>query len=291
MNARISKISRAGERTTVVDNLPSAQTAPGAGSDKEGVASVAFIGNTLYALLVGGGCSHGNAKIPNGVLRVDRTDHTWKFVTNLSQFVQTHPVKNPDVDDFEPDGDWYGMVAAHGVLYVTEANHQEVDRVTPDGKVSRIVDLSTLFVPPPNWQGPTGITYHDGTFYFSVLGTFPVTPGAQNLYRLTSNGFIKVVAIGLTAVLGVAFDAHGHLFALEADTVTGFPGPQAVGSGTVVCVKSNGRLSTVTTGLTFPTGMTFGPEGALYVSNMGFGIPTAGAGQILRIDTSATSCG
>src|SRR5947209_6649378 len=73
-----------------------------------------------------------------------------------------------------------------------------------------------------------------GTLYFSVLGTFPVRPGTQNLYRLTSNGFIKVVATGLTAVLGVAFDAHGHLFALEADTVAGFPGPQAVGSGTVV---------------------------------------------------------
>jgi sugar lactone lactonase YvrE len=254
------------------------------------VAAVAFIGNTLYALLVGGGCSHGNAKVPNGLFRVNRNQGTWTLVANLSHFVQTHPVKNPDVDDFEPDGDWYGMVAAHGVLYATEANHQEVDRITPGGQVTRVVDLSTLFVPPPNWQGPTGITYHDGNFYVATLGTFPVRPSTQNLYELTPKGFIKVAASGLTAVLGVAFDRQGHLFALETDTVAGFPGPAAVGSGKVVCVNDSGALITVASDLSFPTAMTFGPDGALYVSNLGFGVPTAGTGQILRIDTSAANC-
>ena len=77
---------------------------------------------------------------------------------------------------------------------------------------------------------------------------------------------------------------------LETDTVAGFPGPQAVGTGTVVCVNGDGTLNTVATGLTFPTGMTFGPDGKLYVSNIGFGVPTAGAGQIVRIDTSAKDC-
>jgi hypothetical protein len=35
-------------------------------------------------------------------------------------------------------------------------------------------------------------------------------------------------------------------------------------------------------GLTFPTAMTFGPDGALYVSHKGFGLP-AGQGEILLI--------
>jgi hypothetical protein len=289
LTASISKISPAGVRTTVIDHLPSAQTSPALGSDKEGVAAVAFIGNTLYALLVGGGCSHGNANVPNGIYQVNRDQGTWTLVANLSQFVQTHPITNPDVDDFEPDGDWYGMVAAQDVLYATEANHQEVDRITQDGEVSRVVDLSTLFVPPPGWQGATGITYH-GNFYVSQLGTFPVRPGTQNILKLTPSGNVKVAASGLTAVLGVAFDARGRLYALETITTAGFPGPQAVGSGTVVCVNGNGTLNTVATGLTFPTGMTFGSDGKLYVSNIGFGVPTAGAGQIVRIDTSAKDC-
>ncbi len=288
MTARISKISPAGVRTTVIDNLPSAQTSPALGSDKEGVAAVAFIDNTLYALLVGGGCSHGNAKVPNGIYRVDRNQGTWTLVANLSQFVQTHPVVNPDVDDFEPDGDWYGMVAVRGALYATEANHQEVDRITQDGEVDRVIDLSTLFVPPPGWQGATGITYH-GNFYVSTLGTFPVRPGTEHILKLTPSGQVKVAVSGLTAVLGVAFDARGRLYALETDTVAGFPGPSAIGSGQVVCVNGNGTLNTVATGLTFPTGMTFGPDGALYVSNIGFGAPP-GAGQIVRINTSAKDC-
>ena len=289
LTARISKINPAGVRTTVIDNLPSAQTSPALGSDKEGVASVAFIDNTLFALLVGGGCSHANANVPNGIYRVNREQGTATLIANLSQFIQTHPITNPDVDDFEPDGDWYGMVAVRGALYATEANHQEVDRITQDGQVSRVVDLSTLFVPPDNWQGATGIAYH-GNFYVSTLGTFPVRPGTEHILKLTPSGQVKVAVSGLTAVLGVAFDARGRLYALETDTVAGFPGPQAVGTGMVVCVNGNGTLNTVATGLTFPTGMTFGPDGKLYVSNIGFGAPGAGAGQIVRVDTSAKDC-
>ncbi len=291
LTASISKISPAGVRTTVIDRLPSAQTGPGAGSDKEGVASVAFIDNTLYALLVGGGCSHGNANVPNGIYRVNRDQGTSTLVANLSQFVQTHPITNPDVDDFEPDGDWYGMVAVRGALYATEANHQELDRITQDGQVSRVIDMSTLFVPPDGWQGATGIAYH-GNFYVSTLGTFPVRPGTERISKITPSGSIKAAALGLTAVLGVAFDARGRMYALETDTVAGFPGqdPSSVDSGKVVCVNGDGTLNTVATGLTFPTGMTFGPDGKLYVSNFGFGAPGSGAGQIVRIDTSAKDC-
>jgi hypothetical protein len=33
-----------------------------------------------------------------------------------------------------------------------------------------------------------------------------------------------------------------------------------------------------------PTGITFGPDGALYISNIGYGAPPVGAGQILKVE-------
>ena len=47
----------------------------------------------------------------------------------------------------------------------------------------------------------------------------------------------------------------------------------------------HGQREVVATGLDFPTAMTFGPDGALYVSNRGHGVGlTPGQGEIVRID-------
>src|ERR1700757_4672538 len=56
---QISKIDKFGNRSTVADKLPSSQTNAQQGSLVSSVADVAFIGNTLYAVLAGAGCSHG----------------------------------------------------------------------------------------------------------------------------------------------------------------------------------------------------------------------------------------
>lgn len=175
------------------------------------------------------------------------------------------------------------LLGRRDALYITEPNHQEIDRVTRNGEITRVVDLSTLFVPPANWQGATGIAYRDGKLYFGTLGTFPVRPGTENVYTVNRKGHVTVAASGLTTVLGVTFDHQGRLYALETDTVAGLPGPAAAGTGTVVRVNRDGTLTTIATGLVFPTAMTIGPDNALYVSNGGFGIPVAGAGQIVRI--------
>jgi hypothetical protein len=232
----------------------------------------------LYALEAGAGCSHGLRGTDNSILRVNR-DGTTTPVADLSRFLKSHPVAHPDPGDFEPDGTWYSMVAVRGDLYAVEPNHGEIDRINPStGAIRRVIDISAS-------QGhivPTALAYK-GNFFVGNLGTFPVTPGSQSLFTVTPRGHIKTRATGLTTVLGLAFGPHHRLYALESMTAPGFPGPGEVGTGQVVRIDPSGTQTVIATGLSFPTAITLGPDGALYVSNLGFGGPAPGLGQILRI--------
>ena len=66
---------------------------------------------------------------------------------------------------------------------------------------------------------------------------------------------------------------------LENTTDNAFPTPF---TGKVLRVTEDG-VEEIATGLFLPTAMTFGPDGALYVSNVGFGPPPVGLGEIVRI--------
>jgi len=276
--ARISAVDSQGHRSTVADGLPSSQTSPALGSLVSGVAALQFVDGRLYALLAGAGCSHGIRHIPSGIVRVDREDQEWTLIANLSRFQMTHPVAHPEPDDFEPDGTWHSMVRVGDTLFAVEPNHGELDRIdlAHDGhwaQISRVADISAT-------QGhivPTAVAYHDGNFYVGNLNTFPVVPGSSKIMLITPAGQVSDFATGLTTVVGLTFH-DGALYALEMSTVAGDPTP---GTGQVVRVEPDGHLTTVISGLTFPTAMAFGPDGNLYVSTFGFGFPP-GAGQIER---------
>ncbi|MBO9571266.1 MAG: ScyD/ScyE family protein [Chitinophagaceae bacterium] len=272
--ARILKISKAGEVTTVAENLPSSQTSPSQGSLVGGVGDVALIGNTLYAVLAGAGCSHGVAGIPNGIIKVNK-DKSWELIANLSEWQMSHPVAKPEEDDFEPDGTWYSMIDVGGKLYAVEPNHGEIVSVNHKGEINRLIDISAS-------QGhivPTVITYYKGNFYVGNLDVFPIT-GNSKIYKITPDGEISVVATGFSAILGIAFDKAGGLNVLENTTGNPFPTP---GTGDIIRIDPSGNRRTLVTGLNLPTGLTYGPDDNLYVSNWGFGPKALGGGEILKV--------
>ena len=279
IGARISKIiptaDNTGFRTTLLDNLPSSQTNPETGSLTSGVADIAFVGDTLYALIGGAGCSHGILGLPNGVIRRNPGGN-WTLIADLSAFQKAHPVAHPNPDDFEPDGTWYSMVEANGDLYAVEPNHGELDKITTAGVITRVVDISAS-------QGhivPTALNFYRDNFYVGNLNTFPIVQGSSKLFRITLTGQIAQIGSGFTTILGIARDQAGRPYVLENTTGNPFPTP---GTGRILRMNSDGSRTTIASGLVLPTAMTFGPDGALYVSNKGFGQPPEGLGQILRI--------
>jgi hypothetical protein len=273
--ARISMIDADGHRTTFADGFPSSQTGPALGNLVSGVADVAFIGRTMYALLAGAGCSHGVPETPNGIARV-AADGSWQIIADLGAYQRAHPVAHPEEDDFEPDGTWYSMIALRGALYAVEPNHGEIVKVTTSGSIRRIVDVSAT-------QGhvvPSPIAYH-GNFYIGNLGEFPQDAGTSKVWKVTPSGNIKVDSVGYNLVLGLAFDARDRMYVLE----TSAPPAPTPGTGRILRISPNGRTrEVIADGLFFPTAMTFGPDGNLYVSNIGFGPPPVGMGQVLKVE-------
>jgi hypothetical protein len=88
---------------------------------------------------------------------------------------------------------------------------------------------------------------------------------------------------GLTAVISLTF-MDGKLYALETSAIAeDYP---SAGNGKIVRVSDSGELTDVVTGLSYPTAITAGPDGALYVSEFGFGVDPSvdpPPGRILRV--------
>jgi hypothetical protein len=270
---KISKISPSGERTTVSDQFPS--SVPAADPSVSGVADIGFCGNDLYALVTGGGCSHGVPDKPNGLYLVKPSGPP-VLVANLSEWVKNNPVAAPPVD-FQPDGEWYSMVYLNNNFYAMNANQGDFVKISTSGKVTRVADISAVY----GHIVPTSVTYCD-KFYFGNLNTFPIIQGSSTVYTSSLKGNLAIFEPGYTTILGVAFDKKNRLYVLENTTNNPFPTP---GTGRVIRTDGKGNKETIAEGLVLPTAITVGPDGHLYVSNVGFGpVSNTGGGQILKIE-------
>ena len=263
----IIKISPAGVVSTVIDKLPSDINGPGFTS---GAADVEFVDGQLYALL-NAGCSHGNTE-PASVIKIDQEAGTWSVFANLSDYFLNHTVAAPNPDDFEPDGTPYSMVHMNDNFYVVEPNHGELVKVSEDGNVSRVLDFSAHY----GHIVPTVVAVNHGDFYVGNLDTIPFAAGSSAVYKVTPEGDVSIWETGFTTVLGIAFDKQDRLYVLESSAVTGL----LAMTGRVVRVNKNKTREVIVDKLSLPTGMTFGPDGALYISNTGFGPPN---GSIVKV--------
>jgi hypothetical protein len=289
----IVKIAPGGKVSTVAKGFASTVDAVG---DLSGVADVAFLNGELYALIGGGGCSHGNPAAPNGIAKVNAATGKWSLIANLSEYAMTHPGKYEDAADFEPDGVWYSMIAVGGKLVTVEPNRGIIAAVEPNGAAHEIIDISAS-------QGhivPTSLAERNGDLYVGNLLYFPILPNWSRILRIAEVGYIEEGEIpgfehhqrhyvadskaGFTTVIAEAFGPDGLLYVLELSDQAGFPAP---GNGKVIRVEPSGELQEVITGLNVPGGMTWGPDRRLYISDLSaVPAPAYGAGRILRFNVA-----
>ena len=267
---------------TVADGFPSA-TDPGLGWAL-GVSAVAFLGGQLYALVDGGGEVTQNADLPNGIYKVN-ADGSKTLVADLSAWLRANEVAKPH-EPLTPDGEPFAMTAGTDALWVSESNHEQLLRITPDGAITRVVDFS-LF----GDIVPTGLAAApDGGLYVGFLSPLPFTAGTAKVMKVDASGKATDVWTGLTAVTAVAVGPDGTLYATELTTGAGSgttPPFVVPGSGKVVKQTGPSTSTDVATGVDAPASLGFGPDGGLYVGGPAIGA-YQGEGMILRLDPSTT---
>ncbi|MGC4105796.1 MAG: ScyD/ScyE family protein [Thermomicrobiales bacterium] len=246
-----------------------------------GVASVAIVGEDLYVLVDANAMGfRPTGDQPDGVYRIG-ADGSATLLADTGQWVQDNPAKFKPAD-FNPRGEVFGMVADSDSLWVVESNTGQVLRITLDGKITRVADLS---VGHPLPTGP--VLSPNGGIYVGYLTAVPYFTGAAKVVEVLPDGTVTDVWTGLTMVIAVALDEKGTLYAAEMSTNNSTTSPY-VGPATGRIVKQTGpgSLEEVATNINYPVSLAFGPDWALYVGAPAIGSNDAD-GYILRIETES----
>jgi hypothetical protein len=283
---RVVRVAPDGSQSVILDGLPSSEARPDVGGDKQGAAAVEFVGQQMFTLISGGGCSHGHSSPAEHNKIIASRHGTNGQLADLSTWLIANPgpkgAEVPLSPDYEPDGTWYSMMFDRGRLLTLEPNHGLLVSVHPEtGAIALAKDLYSTF----GDHTYTSMAIDSENLYIGTLGRIVIDPGtgvpdfvnsfAASIYRLAPNGGADEVYTGLHAVLGLAFDGQHRLYAIQSPIFM-------PGTGSLVRVDPDGTLVPILTGLDFPSSLLRGPDGALYMTVCGFHCKP-GDGKVLRI--------
>ena len=212
-----------GTRTEVADCLPPWVIPLGGAMD------VAFIGNTLYALVTivsdpnTSVVNIGNNPDHNGIYRVDGPG-SCTIVADIGAFAVAH---RPNADIFLDAGVQYAMEPYRGGFLVTDGHHNRVYRATLGGEVSEFIAFVDDVV-------PTGLAVQGNTIYMAEAGPILAdVPGlGDEIGKIVAidakSGAVTDVAQPAPLVVDVERGRGETLFGLAQGThTTGGPGSPA----------------------------------------------------------------
>jgi hypothetical protein len=268
-----------GEQQRIASGLPSSFIVQSGFAGGPNDISFAGRGNGYVAMGWGGDPARRNdlaevGALTGTLLRIE-PNGKWHVVADISAFEGSH---NPasGVVDSNP----YGVLAEGRSRFVTDAGGNSLLEVGPTGEISLIATFPSTVAPPPFNQSeavPTKVERGpDGALYVSTLSGVPFLAGAAAIYRVVPGQAPVVYEGGFKAITDFTFGPDGSLYLVQFATAPLFFG----GPGALIHVAPDGTRSTITTDLFQPTGVTVGPDGAIYVSNNG---TNPGEGEVLKI--------
>ena len=212
--------------------------------------------------------------------------------TRLADIAEYERLNNPDGTDVVSNP--YALLIQGDIAYVADSGANILYRVGTDGSGLAVQSVfSERFVTNP-LSGenirlqpvPTAIAAGpDGTLYTGELTGTPYPVGEARIYQIDSDGKQEIYIDGFTNIIDLAFDDEGILYVLEvaANSLASAQPNIALPTGALIQVAPNGDRTLIASGdeLILPTGLTFGPDGAIYVSTNSF---RPGEGQVVRID-------
>lgn len=280
----ITQISGIGVHQRVLTGLPSVALA--GGNEAEGPHDIEFGFNS--ALITVGPGADPALRAPfeaagitlQRLLRVELTGQ----MSNPFDLGAFEAANNPDGG--VPDSNPYGLRILADRGLIADAGANALLQLGVSG-ISTLAVFPTRMVPNPMGGPdipmqavPTSVVEGpDGSLYVGELTGFPFLVGGARVYRVpAAGGAPTVVAEGFTNIIDLAIGPDGAAYVLEHDA-NGLLQPGT--TGRLVKIGLFGARTEIAAGaLNAPGGMTFGPDGALYVTTNS---STAGAGQVVRI--------
>ncbi len=178
-----------------------------------GAMDVEFLGEDAYALLSGAGPSNFSPSSFSGVFRLN-DDGTMTLVADITTWLpQNPPAFVPP--DYGSDGSLFDLEPAGDALLLSEAVGGQLIRVTPDGDIAMVADLSEGHLVP------TGIAVDaEGNAFVGHETAAPYGDGASKVVKVAPDGTVSDAWTGLTVVTDVELGPDGVLYA--AEMATGF---------------------------------------------------------------------
>jgi sugar lactone lactonase YvrE len=137
---------------------------------------------------------------------------------------------------------YYIAIDTAANLYVTTYGNETLAKITPQGAVTSEANTPTIAVTIDKYQ--------------NLYVAFPSL--VSIIKKITPGGIVSTVATDSAAILDLAVDTAGNLYASKTDNS---------GNGTLDKITPNGAVTTIATGLFSISGVAIGPDGAIYVTN------------------------